>query len=91
MEYSCIVWDGCSDRCADSLQKLQNEAAKFVTGLTRSVSITNLYSECGWQHLGSTREAQKLYFMYKVSHNMIPSYISDLIPSTVQETNQYPL
>jgi len=91
MEYSCIVWDGCSDGCADSLQKLQNEAARIVTGLTRSVSLANLYRECGWQHLGSRREAQKLYFMYKVSHNMIPSYISDLIPSTVQETNQYPL
>ena len=76
LEYSCIVWDGCSDSCAESLQKLQNEAARIVTGLTRSVSIANLYRECGWQCLESRRKAQKLSFMYKASHNMIPSYIT---------------
>lgn len=91
LEYSSIVWDGCSDSCSNSLQKLQNEAARIVTGLTRSVSLENLFRECGWQTLNKRREAQKLCFLYKATHDMVPSYISDLIPPTVGETNRYPL
>ena len=74
-----------------SLQKLQNESARIVTGLTRSVSLDNLFNECGWQTLKGRRESQKLSFMYKASHGIVPSYISDLIPPTVGETNQYTL
>ena len=87
LEYASIVWDGCSDSCSDSLQKLQNEAARLVTGLTRSVSTRNLFKECGWLTLSERREHQKRLFMYKATHNMVPNYISDLIPPTVGESN----
>ena len=46
--YASVVWDGCSERDSQTLQKIQNEAARLVTGLTRSVSLENLYKECGW-------------------------------------------
>ena len=91
LEYASIVWDGCSESCSNSLQKLQNEAARLVTGLTRSVSIENLFRECGWQPLKDRREAQKLIFMYKSTHNLVPSYISDLIPPAIGETTDYHL
>ena len=42
LEYSCIVWDGCTTEQSNSVEKLQNEAARIVTGLTRSVSLENL-------------------------------------------------
>ena len=48
-EYSSIVWDNCTVEQANSLEKMQNEAARIVTGLTRSVSLENLYNECGWE------------------------------------------
>ena len=47
LEYSSIVRDNCTVYEAEALEKLQNEAARIMTGLTRSVSIANLYSECG--------------------------------------------
>ena len=47
LEYSSVVWDGCSSQDSNALEKLQNEAARIVTGLTRSVSLENLYRECG--------------------------------------------
>ena len=43
IEYSSVVWDNCSDQDAYALKKLQNEAAKIVTGLTKSVSLDKLY------------------------------------------------
>ena len=46
LEYSSIVWDGCTTQDLNSLQKLQNEAARIVTGLTCSVSLEKLYKEC---------------------------------------------
>ena len=42
LEYSSIVWDGCTTQDLNSLEKLQHEAARVVTGLTRSVSLEKL-------------------------------------------------
>ena len=43
LEYSSIVWDGCTEQDKNTLELPQNEAALIVTGLTRSTSIENLY------------------------------------------------
>ena len=91
LEYSSIVWDGCSQQDSIALGRLQNEAARIVTGLTRSVSLENLYRECGWSSLGDRRKQHKLAFMYRSANLLVPSYISDLIPPIVRETTNYPL
>ena len=65
IEYSSIIWDGCSQQDSIALDRLQNEAARVVTGLTRSVTIGNLYRECGWSSLADRRKQHKLTFMYK--------------------------
>ncbi|MCG7879943.1 MAG: reverse transcriptase domain-containing protein [Candidatus Thiodiazotropha endolucinida] len=91
IEYSCIVWDGCTAQDCQSLEKLQHEAARIVTGLTRSVSLDKLYKECGWLTLKQRRYKYKLSFMYNVVHENVPSYILDIIPPLVRDTTQYPL
>ena len=91
LEYSCIVWDGCSVQNINSLQRIQNEAARIVTCLTRSVSLENLYRECGWVTLEESRKQQKLIFMYRSVNGLVPTYISDIIPPLVYETTDYPL
>ena len=45
IEYSSVVWDNCTDQDAYAQEKLQNEAARIGTGLTRSVSLDRLYEE----------------------------------------------
>ena len=70
IEYSCVVWDGCIVQDINSLQKRQNEAARIVTGLTRSVSLDNLYRECGWVSLAERRrktQAAKTYFHVQIN------------------------
>ena len=74
-----------------TLEQLQNEAARIVTGLTRSVSLVNLYRECGWVPLHTRRKEQKLAFMYKVVNDLTPEYISDLIPHSVRDVTNYSL
>ena len=91
LEYSSVVWDNCTLDQANSLEKLQNEAARIVTGLTRSVLQERHYTECGWDSLALRRRYQKLKFMYIASHNMVPSYISDVILHTVGNSTHYSL
>ena len=88
LEYSSIVWDNCT---IEQSKSLQNEAARIVTGLTRSVSLERLYTECGWDLLALRRRNQKLKFMYKVSHNMAPSYIDELMSPTVGDSTPHSL
>ena len=85
-----MVWIGCTDQNASSLEKLQNEAARIVTGLTRSVSLEN-FGECGWETLKHRRNMQQYYFTYKVYNNSGPSYINDLFPPNVRERTNYNL
>ena len=91
VEYASVVWDGCSEQDSQTLQKIQNEAARLVTGLNRSVSLENLFKECGWTTLSKRRQQHKLSFMYKVNNGIVPSYIQDLIPPLVSEISNYPL
>ena len=91
LEYSSNVWDGCSEQDKTALERPQNEAARIVTGLTRSTSIANLYKECGWDSLAKRRYFQKMCFMYKCSNNLVPDYISDIIPLRVGEITNYPI
>ena len=91
LEYSSIVWDGCITQDLNSLEKLQHEAARVVTGRTCSVSLEKLYKECGWAPLSERRQFQKLCFMYKCNYSIVPDYISDLIPPLAGELSNYPL
>ena len=83
------VWDNCTAQKSNTLEKLQNEAARIVTGLTRSVSLDNLYRECGWVPLSVRRQEQKLSFMYKAVNGLSPDYIRDIISPCVRATTPY--
>ena len=85
-----MVWDGCSERDSQTLQKIQNEAARLVTGLTRSVSLENLYKEYGLLTLSQRRKQHKHSFMYNVNAGLLQSYILDLIPPLVSEISDNP-
>ena len=91
IECASLVWDGCTQQDSNTLQKIQNEAVRIVTGLTRSVSLLTLYKERGWTNLSVGRHQQKLYFLHKANNGMVPTYIADLIPPLVSEISGYPL
>ena len=81
VEYASVVLDGCSEQNSVTLQKVQTEAARLVTGLTGSVLLETLYKECGWATISQSRQQHKLSFMYNVNTGMVPSYIQDLNPT----------
>ncbi len=73
------------------LEKLQYEAARVVTGLTRSVSIERLLQEIGWVSLESRRKIQKLVIVYKEKSGNLPDYLQNLFPPLVAGNNPYHL
>ena len=86
-----MVWDGCTAYGKTRLGQIQNEAARIVPGLTRSVSIDKLIKEIGWFSLSDRRLFQKAVLMYKNINVLASEYISNIMPSFVSERTEYSL
>ena len=91
MEYASEVWDNCGQINSDRLEKVQLEAARIVTGLPSFASINSIYIETGWEKLKTRREARKLVLFYKIVNGQVPDYLTELVPPTVGDTNNYNL
>ena len=91
LEYASTVWDGCTVGERNSLEQLQYEAARIVTGLTRSVSINKLIVEIGWLSLADRRTFQKLITVFKAKNKMLPESVNNLFPPFVRDINNYNL
>lgn len=86
-----MVWGGCTEHDRETLDKIQYEAARIVTGLTRSVSIERLLNEIGWVSLGDRRLIQKLTTVYKIKNNSVPPFLINIFPELVSDTVPYSL
>ncbi|MCG8113032.1 MAG: reverse transcriptase domain-containing protein [Candidatus Thiodiazotropha taylori] len=91
LEYADVVWDNCTQYEVNELEKIQNEAARIVTGATKLVSIDALRSETGWETLSSRRKKHKLQMFFKMKNGLAPNYLSSLVPPSVGNTSAYQL
>ena len=80
LEYADVVWDNCTQYEKNELDKIQNEAARIVTGTTQLVSIRALYEDVKWNTLEERRRKHKLALFYKMVNGLSPPYLSSLIP-----------
>ena len=71
------------------IENVQLEASRIVTGGTRLVSLNNLYMETGWEKLKDRREKHKLVQFYKMTKNLMPHYISCLVPQAFANIHDY--
>jgi hypothetical protein len=83
------VWDNCGQINSDRLEKVQIEAARIVTGLPSFASINSIHIETGWEKLKTRREVRKLVLFYKIVNGQVPDYLTELVPPTVADTNNY--
>ena len=89
LEYSDIIWDNCPTYLKQSVEKVNIEAARIVSGATKLVSLDLLCKEVGWETLDKRREKHKLIQFYKMIKGLTPSYLSNLIPFTHEQTHRY--
>ena len=86
-----IVWNNCTQYEINQIEKVQQEAARIVTGATRLISIELLYKETGWEPLHKRRYKHNLCQVYKMVNDLTPNYLTSLIPATVANTSAYQL
>ena len=91
LEYGDVLWDNCSQYEKQEIEKVQIEASRIVTGTTKLISLNLLYIEVGWDSLEKRRKHHKLTHFYKMINNISPSYLSDLVPQSVNIISRYNL
>jgi hypothetical protein len=89
MKYSDIVWDNIPDYLKQSLESLQLEAARIVTGATKLTSRQLLYDETGLEMLQTRRNNHKLIKFHEMFHKDAPDYLNSLVPPQISETHQH--
>ena len=75
--YCSLVWKSISQTLSNKLQRLQNRAARVVTGLPYTVRSAQILEALGWLPLTEMRMQQKAIMMYKIIHGTAPKYMID--------------
>ena len=87
--YADVVWNNCMEQQSLSLEKIQLEAGRIVSGTTKLVGIDKLYAELGWLKLSERRNLHKLFLFFKMENGQAPPYLTDLIPPRVGDISNY--
>ena len=90
-EYAGVVWDNCTKYESNKFEKIQNEAARIVTGANKLVPINALFTETRWETVSSRRTKHKLILFYKMKNNLCPPYLASLVPNNVVDVSRYNL
>ena len=88
MEYGSVVWDGCTQGDSQRLESVQLAAARVISGAMLTTPNDKLYEETGLQTLAKRREINKLIQMYKITHNLAPEYLREIIFSNQNQTRR---
>ena len=76
LEYSSIVWDPYLQKDIDKLEKVQRQAARFITGnyISRDQGcVSQMLAELNLPPLQDRRKANRLTFLYKVVEGLVPA------------------
>jgi len=68
-DYCSLVWDTCSNYLIENLQKLQNRAARIISGKTYDIRSCEILADLGWRPLVERMKFKKAMFMYNIKHN----------------------
>ena len=68
-DYCSLVWDTYSNYLIENLQKLQNRAARIVSGKTYDIRSSEILADLGWRPLAERMKFKKAVFMYNIKHN----------------------
>ena len=86
LEYGAIIWDPYTQKENDKLEKIQRQAARFITRDYRSRDpgcVTNMLSDLNLPTLQSRRRNLRLTFMFKIVTGLTPA----IPPHTYLEQN----
>ena len=69
------MWGNCDKGLSDTLQKLQNRAARILMSAGYDSSLDDLFRALGWRKLCHQRLDKNSIMMYKTLNGMTPEYL----------------
>ena len=78
LNYCCSVWACSGITRIESLQKLQNRAARIVTGSFYDAPSESLRRDLGWLSVKEMIMKETTTMMYKSLNDLAPKYLIDL-------------
>ena len=89
LDYADVIWDNCTERQADTIEQLQIDALKIITGSVRGTSHLSLYNDTGIIPLKERRKRHKLILYFKFTKGLLPEHIQPKFPPLASEVNRY--
>ena len=93
LEYASPIWDPHGIVVQEELEKVQNRAARFVTGNYNfeTGSMTSFLEQLGWESLQKRRKGSKLILLFKELKGRASIPCDELQPSNKRSRNQHPM
>ena len=89
IEYGHIIYNNISTQHSRRLENLQRKAAIACTGAYVNTSHEKLLQELGWPTLSERRNYAQLIMLYKMNNNLVPQYLSSLLPTRRHQISNY--
>ena len=86
--YCCPVWCNCGETSLTKLQKLQNCAARIVTGSRYDQSALPLIRALEWPTVREILDLETLKMVFKSLIGDAPSYMSDMLTRVSEKTSR---
>ena len=77
--YCCSVWGVCGAAEIHQLQKLQNRAARIITGSNYDAPSKPLIESLGWKTINDMIQFESRVMVFKSLNRLTPQYLSDLL------------
>ena len=84
--YLIPLWSGCEKYLMNSLQIVQNKAARLVTKRGKMTPIKTLLNECGWLSVAQLGVYHSLVLVFKILETQSPEYLFKKLSGTQGET-----
>ena len=81
--YGDIVWGNCGETLLNKLQKIQNRAARIITGSDYDAPSEPLLIELGWHNIRELIRYDTVVMMHKSKCNLASEYIKSLFLSNL--------
>ena len=64
----------------ESIERIQYQAALFITGTWKGTNRNKLYDDLGWESLSDRRWYRRLIQMFKIHNGLTPCYLNENLP-----------
>ena len=84
-DYCSLVWANCSQTLKNKVQRLQNRAARVITGDSYDIRSKDILNKLGWKNLEERRISQTEAYVTKALRGKCPENINAMfLPSNIE-------